>query len=188
MKTIVRRWVPGVLFACMAAQAAAPPASRGFREVPLRNGFNRITLAGHEATVAYAWRENYNAHGFSVATIYARPGKGDAGRLLLVPVFGEPGNALKERHELTVSGGADCRLQDFALFDSGSAARLVRAWRGIGTGYAAAAPVHFDIYRFERNSDGLPGRPPFDFRFERRVEAAHAYCDVDEAMERELRL
>jgi hypothetical protein len=191
MRALIRFIAGCALFAfCAVGASAAVPRAKadfiGYRPVSLHNGFNQISLAGQSMTVASAWRENYNAHGFTVATMYVEAGTDPDRKLLLVPLFGNANDALHERYEVLVDGGADCLLNDFRLLMKDKQALLVRATRELGTGYAEAAPVHFDVYRFERNTDALPGWPPFDFRFDRRIEASHAYCDVDEAMKQEL--
>ena len=173
--------------------AVAQPALAGqFGEaqpVSLINGINHVTLSGHAATVIVADRENYNAHGFSVATIYMEgPSDRQAGNVWnIVPAFprdsGKP-----EILQLTTSGGADCVLHDYRLLTSSRSkgAWLVIAERDFGQSYAEAALVHFDVYRLQENKDESIGRPPVYFQFDRRIEASKPYCDVDDAMEKEL--
>ncbi|GLQ95152.1 carbapenem self-resistance protein CarG family protein [Dyella acidisoli] len=173
--------------------AVAQPALAGqfgdARPVPLTNGFNHVTLDGHAATVIVADRENYNAHGFSVATIYMEgPSDRQAGNVLnIVPAFprdsGKP-----EILQLTTSGGADCVLHDYRLLTSSRSqgAWLVIAERDFGQTYVDAEPVHFDVYRLQENKDGSIGRPPVYFQFDRRIEASKPYCDVDDALGKEL--
>ncbi|MET0331488.1 MAG: hypothetical protein ABW154_08650, partial [Dyella sp.] len=68
-----RSWLSG--WGLVAALAWLPAYAASYRDaqvIPLHNGFNTITLGGHPATLVLAWRENYNAHGFAVATMYAQ--------------------------------------------------------------------------------------------------------------------
>lgn len=175
--------------ACLPLQAASTAPLAGFHAVPLHNGFNRIRLAGRSATVAYGWRENYNAHGFSLASIYLDDANANGkASLLLVPAFGDNHDPNKEQFEFAQSGGADCLLRDFRLLTAGDKALLVIATREPGDSYADAAAVHFDIYSLQRNDDELPGRPRFYFSLDRRIEASHSYCDVSEALKEELRI
>jgi hypothetical protein len=160
----------------------------GYRPVPLENGFAHIVLAGQTLVVARAWRENYNAHGFSVFAFYADVSDGGKHQLLAVPLFGDASDPIGERETITTQEGADCMLGDIRLLAASEDARLVVASRALGKSYADPAPVHFDVYRFEKNRGGMPGFPPFDFRFERRIDAGKNYCDVGQAFRAELGL
>lgn len=165
---------------------ARTPVFAGYRDVPLTNGIHSRHVAGVRLIAVRAERLNYNAHDFSVYSFYAHDGS-DAGSLLLaVPFFGGPETT--EVESVNTENGADCVLRDVRLLDDGKQARLVIAQRDFGQSYADAAPVHFDVYRFEHNTDRLPGFPPYDFRFERRIEAKRPYCDVEQAFHDELGL
>jgi hypothetical protein len=138
-----------------------------------------------------AWRENYNAHGFDLVTFYMKgKGQGLDGGWNLVPLFGDSMDANKERDEVTVSGGADCVLNDFRLLRSadGNSAELVLAQRDMGANFADPAAVHFDYYKLTRNDDGTVGWPPLYFAFQKRITAKALYCDVNEAFDKELHL
>ena len=169
---------------------AKTSAFAGYRNVLLTNGTHSRHVAGVSLIVVRAERLNYNAHDFSVYSFYAHDdGDGDAGAgalLLAVPLFDGPETPAVE--SVTTQDGADCMLHDMRLLDNGNQARLVIAQRDFGQSYADAAPVHFDVYRFEHNTDGVPGFLPYDFRFERRIEAKRHYCDVERAFHDELGL
>jgi len=190
MKAGVRRlFFCSLLIACLPLQAASTAPLAGFHTVSLHNGFNRIRLADRPATVAYAWRENYNAHGFSLASIYLDDADATGKTsLLLVPAFGDNHDPNKEQFEFARSGGADCLLRDFRLLTAGDKALLVIAMREPGTSYTDAEAVHFDVYSLRRNDEGIPGRPHFYFSLDRRIEASRPYCDVGEALKEELKL
>lgn len=158
--------------------------------VALTNGFNHVVLGGHEATVVVAERENFNAHGFVVATIYmVGPSDRSDGKVLnIVPVFSSDPKDEYQRLYLVKGGGADCVLHDFRILASNHSAAtwLIRAERDMKLSYADAEPVRFYFYRLKENKDGQIGRPPVYFEFDHRVDASKPYCDVDEAINKEL--
>lgn len=158
--------------------------------VALNNGFNHVVLGGHKTTIVVAKRENYNAHSFSMATIYTQgpSDSPDEPAWNVVPVFNVDPKDQYERLYLLKGGGADCLLHDFRIFTSAHAATtwLIRAERDMKLSYADAEPVHFYVYRLKENKDGEIGRPPVYFEFDHRVDASKPYCDVDEAMASEL--
>lgn len=163
----------------------------GYTPVLINNGPNTLHVAGHDVMVFRAWRENYNAHGFDLVTLYIKgDGASADGVWNLLPVFGDAGDALKERYDVTVSGGADCVLNDFRLLRSpdGKSAELILAHREMGESFAAPAAVHFDYYTLTKNEDGTVGYPAFYFTFQKRIAAKASYCDVNEAFDKELHL
>jgi hypothetical protein len=178
-----------VALAWLPAHAAS---YRDAQVIPLHNGFNTITLGGHPATLVLTWRENYNAHGFAVATMYARGlGQSDEhATWQVVPVFQRPDATPIELDALTASGGADCLLHSFRLFTLPHDARtwLAIARRGMGQSYIDRMPVHFDIYRTVQNDDGDVGSPPLSFVYDHSQSSRQPYCDVDQAFEHELGL
>lgn len=175
------------LWLCLhAAGAGAGPRLPPVQ--PLHNGLNPLSLlVGAPAGMAVlAHRENFNAHSFDVLTIYqlvaGRPG--GPVQWQIVPVMDERGEHLT----LSASGGADCLLKDFRLLSPSAAegARLILAERELGESFASPAPVSFRFYRLQRNGEGIAGSPHLFFAFDHEVQAAHPYCDVGEALQREL--
>ena len=186
-------WLTGLgLAAALAWLPAHGAAYRDAQVIPLHNGFNTITLNRHPATLVLAWRENYDAHGFAVATMYAQ-GSGrpdEQATWQVVPVFQRPGATPLERDALTASGGADCLLQSFRLFTLPHDPRtwLAIARRELGQSYIDRRPVHFDIYRLEQDDSGEVGAPPLSFRYDHSALSRQPYCDVDDAFAHELGL
>lgn len=166
--------------------------SAGLKPVLIDNGINQLTLLGEPAMAVRAWRENYNAHGFDVVSFYARDkATGEKAFWNLVPVFGQLAKGdLAERLEITISGGADCVLHDFRLLRSDDDKRvvLVIAQRDMGDSFADPAPVHFTWYDLARNEDEAPGDPWLAFHQTRVTQASKAYCDVEDAFDKELHL
>jgi hypothetical protein len=181
--------VAAFLVLCVCASPLYAGDLDGYTVVPVSNGVNKLTLDGHEAMAVRAWRENFNAHGFDVVTFYFRD-RSDDGKTTwnLVPVFDQDDS--RERDMLTVSGGADCQLHDFRLLqaDGRRPVRLVLADRDMGDSYADGATVHFSYYELARNEDDSPGRPTLYFKAWKTTVAAHKYCDVNEALDKELHL
>jgi hypothetical protein len=158
--------------------------------VALDYGITKIDLTGKgdDAMVVLARRENFNAHGFDVASIYVRTSTtpGAAAVWNIVPVFRDR----KERRELTAGGGTDCLLHDFRLLhaDTGTALTLVVADRPRGNGYGEKSTVTFERYALKKNADGSPGWPVYYFERTSSSTSKRAHCDVGEALEQELRL
>jgi hypothetical protein len=181
----------GLLAAALAvrpAGAAGAPGAPGLVLVP--HGIHRLKLDGQVLLAVRARRENYNAHSFDVLSFYTgEPGR-PADMLNLVPIFGAEQGKEKERYAITVSGGADCLLQDFRLVQASARqpARLVIAERDFGASFVAPGTVHFTYYALTRNTDQSPGRPALYFQASARTDSKQAYCDVNEAFDRELHL
>ena len=176
----------GLWLCAQAAVAGArlPPVQT------LQNGVNRVALlAGAPAGMAVlAHRENFNAHGFDVLTLYQpMPSvRGEPASWQIVPAFDAQGEHLT----LAASGGADCLLRDFRLLQpvGHSGATLIIAERALGDSYASPAPVTFRFYRLRRNDAGEVGRPGLYFEFDHEQTSAQPHCDVGEAFGHELRL
>jgi hypothetical protein len=148
--------------------------------IALHYGSNPIHFGDGDAagTALLAHRENFNAHGFDVLTLYQKDWQ-------LISVFDDD----KEVLLLTAGGGADCVLHDFRLVrDQGGGVRLIVAERDFGNGYADAATVRFKFYALRRNDDGDIGYPSAYFKLIERSVAKKTYCDVGEAFKTELNI
>ncbi|RKP44584.1 hypothetical protein D7S89_22160 [Trinickia fusca] len=160
------------------------------RVIPVDNGINQVELHGQPAMVVRAWRENFNAHGFDVISMFVKETSGSGnGSWNIVPIFDrEAGNP--ERLNFVAGGGADCQLRDFRLLTSaeGKSTQLVTATRDAGASFADPANVRFDYYELTENSDEVPGWPKLYFKWQKSVMAREQYCDVNIALDRELRL
>lgn len=76
MPRILRPLLFGLLLLSVSNQVSAEDA---YKVVAVSNGTNRLSLGGHDAMLIRAWRENFNAHGFDVISIFVRDGVGDRG-------------------------------------------------------------------------------------------------------------
>ncbi|WP_322044403.1 carbapenem self-resistance protein CarG family protein [Paraburkholderia sp. J67] len=176
------------LAACCTLTYAAP-AVQGARVIPVNNGINTLKLQGQHAMAVRAWRENFNAHGFDVVTMYVQDGGAKPGAWNIVPVFDH--DAVKPEHlEIVASGGADCMLRDFRLVSAadGKSTSLVTATRDMGDSYADAAKVRFDYYVLTENDEGSAGHPRMYFEWKSSRTASRPYCDVNDAFRDELHL
>jgi hypothetical protein len=158
------------------------------RVVPVNYGINKVQLTeqGLRGLLIRGRRDNGNAHGFDVLTIYAlAPSKEEPDvNFLFVPVWGPDE---KERLELTAGGGADCKLSDFRFVTgAGRDLQLITAEREFGTTYIDEGVVTFTYYQLKQNADVQPGHPLYYFENVKTSKAAKTYCDVDEALKQEL--
>lgn len=130
-------------------------------------------------------RENFNAHGFDVLFVHSAGSPDGAPVQSLVPFF-EEGN---ESASLSTREGADCVLRDFRV-TVGPAMEpvVVVAERELGASFIDEHPVRFREFTLRRNPEGTPGRPWLYFEASRSWESANSYCDVGEALQRELGL
>lgn len=163
----------------------------GMVVVRLRNGANDVDLDGDGGLdmVFSAWRENYNAHGYTATTFYWQKRDSVPGpRWQLVPFFDAKG--VPEKDGFATAQGADCILADVRLLRPGSSAGksvlVVAAARDAGQTYADSAGVTFTVYTLERNADGLAGWPARRFEVTRTFRSRDRYCDVGDAFAREL--
>ncbi len=158
--------------------------------VRVDNGFASMSLGSRTLVGLRALRENYNAHSFEVVAFYFRDTSEGTPTLNLVPIFGTEKGKRKELYEITVGGGADCKLSDFRLLkpQGRQAARLVVAQRDPGDSFVAPGVVRFVYYDLVQNDEGVPGEPPLYFEEKSRANSRQAYCDVNDAFERELRM
>lgn len=175
------------LSSAIAADAADKPVV-----VPLKVGINHIKLDGKPYTLVSAWLDNGNTHGYNVVNVFADPTSQEPGaRMAAVPVLmPDPADPHVPREELRLltSGGTDCTLINFRLFHNKKVkgTQLVIAERDFGGSYGATAPVHFSFYRLVDHSEDDNWGAPLSFDFDHKTAAAKSYCDVDEALEKEL--
>ena len=176
---------PWMLVACAVVYAATGTgcAVDGPEVVPGRLpwGVTRVDLNGdgHRDVVIRSWRENHNAHGFSVYDVFVWKGK--ALHRVVLPEPAGRGYALS----LISVQGADCVLRDVYLVRRRGRAMLMLAERPLGQGYAAAEPVTFSLLRVEESREEVPGMPRFVLRAAEEKRTARPYCDVHEALRAE---
>ena len=184
MNDITRALIAALLLAAFTAHGMD---LRAYANVKLHPGINaavNIGVPARLATIVIGHRENFNAHGFDVATFFIAGDKPpDLGLLSFW-------DGDKESLHQGTSGGADCVLHDFRLLRSskGAPPMVVVADREMGDSYADKAAVSFRFYRLVQNTEGMPGRPLYSFELVKTEKAKASYCDVGEAFQRELGL
>jgi hypothetical protein len=180
MRFLKPLYVALLTLASMSRNARAGDAA----VIPLAYGSNLINFGadGEAGMAVLGHRDNGNAHGFDVLTLYLK--RAHEGAWQIVSVF----DGEKEQLTLTAAGGADCVLHDFRLIRTAphDSAELVVADRDAGASFADAAPVRFKFYQLRRSSQGDVGRPLYFFELVRRTVSRTAHCDVGEAFSQEL--
>ncbi len=183
-----------------APHAAAANEFDTYQVARLTYGANAVAFGptGTRGTVLLGWRENFNAHGFGVATFYLQLPEGVASgtqrddMLGLVTVWDDVKGAQGAQEALTVttSGGAGCVLHDFRLLISSQRkpALLVVADRAMNKTFVDEETVTFKIYALKHNEAQMPGRPTYYFELTQTRDAGRAYCDVEAAFRDELGL
>ena len=159
------------------AAAATPEWSEG----RLPWGVTRVDLDGdgRQDMIVRSWRENHNAHGFSVYDVFVWKGK--TLHRVVVPKQNGGGYALS----IASVQGADCVLRDVYLVRRQGRTMLMLAERPLGQGYAAAETVTFSLLRVEELKQAVPGTPRFVLTKAEQKHTAKPYCDVDDAFRAE---
>ena len=158
--------------------------------VKLNYGANRVDFNndGSEDLVVLARRENFNAHGFDIASFYSeQPQDHDKLKKLgTISIFDND----KEKFTLDVSGGAGCLIRDFRLLKpkNGNQTLLIIATRKLSESYIEDNTVTFRYYRLENNSAGEIGLPFAYFKLSEVQQSKSNYCDVNKAFQNELGL
>lgn len=168
------------------------PDFSGMTLVDLKNGINTIDLDGDGVNdmVVSGYRANGNAHDYVTYTFYAREtlpgGQTSQGPLWgLVPFFDLKGMPTEDYFRDIE--GADCLLQDVAVLQRKSEpVTVIIAKREMGSSFVDTMPVTFEIFETVRDYDTGIGRPPVYFKEVQHIRAKHNYCDVDDAMGKEL--
>lgn len=177
--------------ALMAGYAGALELG-SYKVVKLVYGVNAVDFGppGTHGTVLLGWRENFNAHGFGVATFYLKDPQGAVSGLQRDDMLGLVSfwDGLKEELTVTTSGGADCVLHDFRLLISNQhkPSLLVLADRKMGETYGDENSVTFKTYTLKQNIEQMPGPPTYYFDLTEQRTAKRKYCDVEKAFHDEL--
>lgn len=183
----VGRWAPFLLGMAVALATASAPAEVHDETLILPYGTREIpgTAAELGLRTTLLRRENFNAHGFDVLFVHSAGPAESPEQQQLVPFFEKDGESVSLRtHE-----GADCVLSDFRLRVSPEPGLLiVVAERELRASYFDELPVRFREFTLHRNPDNVPGRPSLYFEETRTWHTESSYCDVGDALQRELGL
>lgn len=179
------------LLLLLASLAHAMAGDPELKLLKLPNGVNRIDVDkdGQEDTVVVAHRDNWNAHGYLVTTIYMPAPKveGASPGLHVVPIEITPS---KYEINLKTAGGADYLLNDFRLLcdTARHTAVLIVGEREFGNSFGDSQPVNFSFYDLTLNREGIPGIPALYFKLTKKVKSKVSYHDITEAFQDELGL
>ena len=160
--------------------------------IKLVNGPNQVDLNGDgtKDLIFFAWRENYNAHGYSVFMFYIHyPNeKHPEKQWHLVPFFDETG--APNKNAIATHQGADCFLQDIRVLHSTSQKQtpviVIIGKREFGQSYGDTTSVTFVVCELKHNKEGMPGEPAFYFEPKSTIKGKKKYCDINAAFAEEL--
>lgn len=182
-----RRWMKFLLVMSATAATGSALAETHGQSLRLSYGTHEVRGAATELGLRTTLlrRENFNAHGFDVLFVHSASSSESAEKQQLVPFFMQDGESASLRtHE-----GADYVLRDFRLTvapESGPV--VVVAERELHESYFEELPVRFREFTLHRNAEGVPGRPSLYFEESRSWHSKSSYCDVGDALQRELGL
>ncbi len=155
--------------------------------IKLENGVNYIDFNGEgkKDIVIKAWFENFTAHGYYLyAFIISRPDYPSGKNWLVVPIESDK-KALED--SFRTSQGADCVIRDIRLMkDRNNKVEIIIAERPLDESFSEFRKVIFYRYQLKEDTEGLPGSPRFRFQLHDKWMSKNAYCDVNDALEKEL--
>lgn len=160
-----------------------------FSLTSLKNGINMVDLIGagtKEDLVMVARRnDGTSPHGYTNYSFFTGKNSENETYLRLVQLQNKDEDKLEDT--ISTSEGADCILQDIALINfKKSNPILVIAHRDLGKSYVDRQTVRFDFYQIKSN-DTMDYMPDNWFQYVDSSETKEKYCDVNEAISKELK-
>jgi hypothetical protein len=169
-------WIaPLVLsFACFAT----PAAHAQFKQVKLEDAVTTFRANNIDVSVFKTQVDMGNAHPVGYIGLFERVSDGTARQI--------PFEMSDEyRPFLEIRKGADCVVADVRLLvNDGKLKVLHAARRGE---WSDKKKVTFTVYAIVENEAGMPGIPPMFLQREKQIESKVAYCDVNNAIDKELK-
>ncbi len=144
-------------------------ASHGVNEIRLSNGKQLIFTKGLV--------DNFTSHSKYIYSFYVK--EGDI--WYIVPL-----NKEHRRYAIESISGADCVVKDLDVSVDGGAVELIVSEREFTQSYGEENKVTFTFYKLTRNESGIPGLPRYSFIPYKAKISKSRYCDVHEALSREL--
>jgi hypothetical protein len=172
-----------------AVPAQAAPRISDIVPIPLQSGVNRVpALApdGREGLVVLGWRDNGNAHGYDLALVLLRGGRGAPWNVVHTdPALDDnTNNGLDAITDIPHTG--DDMVRAFRLargnVDGKPATLLLMATRDPGDGIPAPSHVSFDVWRLEHAPD--VGTTPDHFAPILHDRSRGPFCNADMALSR----
>lgn len=137
-------------------------------------GLSYINQGKQELLVVKAWRDNFNAHGFYMISIYK---KDKSGRLYIIPLENDTKEEASLINQIQTSHGADCTTRDVFIKSS----KIVIAEKQFAMPVCSRAPVIFSVYSLEENTESMPGTPKWYLKRTQKEQSKSTYKDVHEA-------
>jgi hypothetical protein len=189
-------WRLALALALLAS--TGPAAAQGERSrladlqvIPLHDGLNTIpNLAGdgRTGTIVEAWRDNGNAHGYSVFMVLL-PSTDEPHQLQVVGI--DDGKAVREFAADNPHTGEDVLASLVfarARLDGKPATVLIEAVRDFpATAIPDPSPATITVYALRRFAGGV-GSTPDDFEPAFKLRTTRAYCHTEMALHQELGL
>lgn len=163
---------------------------KDFEFIKLNNGINKVDLFGNGTKsdfVIAARRENgISPHAYTSYSFFSGTNVDGESYLFLIQLLNKD-DSDKLEDNINTFEGADCVLQDIALIKiSESPIILVIAHRDLGESFIDIQKVRFDFYQIKHN-DEMDYMPDNWFQYVGSSETNEKYCDVNEAIIKELK-
>jgi hypothetical protein len=163
---------------------AADDAIKDVQTVPLHPGLNVVKAFlpnGDDATILQVWRDNGNAHGYTIFSVMRQP---KPGIWEIIDVGGKD-----TIEDVPHTGEDNVTSVRFArgVVDRAKASLLIVAQRNLaGTqSYYDRTTTTISYYRLIDASDKGPGTTPFTFQLVEAVHPKQLYCNSDLALSKE---
>ena len=175
----------------------APPNAR-LVVIQLYNGINVVDLLGdgHRGQVVVSRREDpgvpARAYGTALFQVRAFADPSDTTSAVewqIVPFFG-PDQPIAGEDVFRSAAAGGCTIADLRVVrpGAGNPVQVVVARRTVGSSPTERTTVRFDVYELRANPARAVGTPNWFFQRTQTVRARDRWCDVNEALARELSL
>lgn len=161
--------LPAALLGCCAHAEVITP----------QRDITTIRLAGGDIALLHTVIDLNNAHAMETISFFQPSATGAA---VQIP-FDMNGNY---QPMLPLRSGADCAISGVRTIRSGESLKVVYAQRK--GGWSERQSVTFLVFALERNDGGAPGTPSLYFKQQRKLASKAAYCDVNQALDKEMAL
>jgi hypothetical protein len=167
----IRRWLGASTLVLANAVAAAQPDA-----ITPQRDITPIKLATGEVMMLHTLIDLNNAHPVETISFF-RPSINGPAEHIPFEMDGDYQSFLPLR------SGADCAISGMRAFRDGENLHIVYALRK--GGWVEKKAVTFVVFELAKNEEGAPGTPPLYFRQQNKLVSKRAYCDVNQALEKE---
>lgn len=170
----IQRWLAASVLALAFARAAAQQGA-----ITPQGDITPIKLASGEVMMLHTMIDLNNAHPVETISFFRPNASGPAEHI----PFEMDGDY---QPFLPLRSGADCAISGMRAFRNGDHLQIVYALR---TGaWVEKKAVTFLVFELAKNEEGAPGTPPLYFRQQNKLVSRQAYCDVNQALDKEVPL